>query len=429
MWRPHAVVLTSLALSLMSCQGDHGPGDCQCECVCRFDDRGTAASAPSPATAPAPIRAAPATPATPSTRTTPSVPADKIVIGHVGSMTGSEAAWGESTERGIRLAVDEQNRKGGVKSRQIVLTTLDDQGKPEEAAAAATRLVQQHVNVIIGEAASSRTLAMAPIADANQIPMISHFSTNPKVTKEGDITRPYVFRVCFIDPFQGTVMAKFARDVLKVYQVAVLRDTANEYSMGLATYFSSRFKELGGGIVIDQSYKTGDKDFRAQLVTIKGKHPEAIFVPGYYTDVALIARQAREIGLTKPFLGGDGWDSAKLYEIAKGALDGSYFSNHYSDQDPSPAIQDFVKKYKAAYNATPDATAVLGYDAVRLAFDAMERAPDLSGPSVRQALEATRGFQTVTGVITLDADHNALKSAVVLSIDKNAPYYAATITP
>jgi branched-chain amino acid transport system substrate-binding protein len=377
----------------------------------------------SSAPAPAPQAAAPAAPA-------PAPASDKIVIGHVASMTGNEATFGDSTDKGIRLALDEQNKKGGVKGKQLVLKTLDDQGKPEEAAVAATRLItQDKVAVLLGEVASSRSLAMAPVSDSNQVPMISPTSTNPRVTKDGDKTRPYVFRVCFIDPFQGTVMAKFAREKLKVTNVAVLRDVGNDYSVGLADFFAKKYQDLGGKIVVDVSYKAGDQDFKAQLTAIKNKKPEAIYVPGYYTDVALISRQARELGMKQPLMGGDGWDSAKLYEISKGALDGSYFSNHYSDEDPAPVIQEFVQKYKAAYGNVPDALAVLGYDAARVAFDAIERAKDLTGPSVREAIEQTKGFKGVSGTINIDADHNAVKSAVVLGIQKNAAKYATTIAP
>ena len=356
-------------------------------------------------------------------------PGDVVLVGHVGSLTGSEATFGDSTDKGIQLAIEETNAKGGVKGKQLRLKTYDNQGKPEESAIAATRLiVDDKVAVLLGEVASSRSLAMAPKADQYQVPMITPSSTNPKVTKENGRVRPFVFRVCFIDPFQGTVMAKFAIEK-GIKKVAVLRDVGSDYSVGLADYFLTKFKELGGTIVDDQSYKDTDQDFKAQLTAIKAKGPEAIYVPGYYTQVALIARQARELGIKVPLMGGDGWDSSKLYEIAKGALDGSYFSNHYTDEDPSPVIQDFVKKYKAAYGAVPDALAVLGYDAALVAIDAMNRAKDLTGPSVREAIEQTKGFQGVSGVITLDADHNAVKPAVVLGIEKNKAKYAATINP
>jgi branched-chain amino acid transport system substrate-binding protein len=271
---------------------------------------------------------------------------------------------------------------------------------------------------------------MAPIADAKGVPMVSPSSTNPKVTVDDDgKVRPFVFRVCFIDPFQGTVMARYAREKLKVTRVAILRDIKNAYSVGLADYFLSTFKELGGTIVDDQSYKAGDPDFKAQLTAIKGKSPEAIYVPGYYTDVGLIARQARELGMKQPLLGGDGWDSAKLFEIGGRALDGSAFSNHYSPDDPSPRIQEFVTKYKARYGAVPDSLAAQAYDAARIAADAMARAPDLSGAAIRDALAATRDYPGVTGIITIDAQHNAVKPAVVLEIQDNAAKWVATIEP
>jgi branched-chain amino acid transport system substrate-binding protein len=375
-----------------------------------------AAPAPQGAPAPAPAAALPA--------------GDTILIGHVGSLTGQEASFGVSTENGIRLAIEDINAKGGIKGKRVVAKTYDDQGKPEEAAVAATRLItQDKVVLFIGEVASSRSLAMAPIADANKIPQISPTSTNPRVTKDGDKTRPYVFRVCFIDPFQGTVMAKFARENLKLKRVAILRDVGSDYSVGLADYFKKKFEELGGTIVNDQSFKAGDQDFKAQLTTIKGKSPEMIYVPGYYTDVALVARQARELGIKVPLGGGDGWDSSKLYEIAQGALDGSYFSNHYTDENPDPLIQGFVKRYREKFKETPDSMAALGYDAAHVAFDAMNRAPDLSGPSLAAAIAETKGYPGVGGTITIDADHNAVKSAVVLGIEKNKSHYVATVNP
>jgi branched-chain amino acid transport system substrate-binding protein len=355
---------------------------------------------------------------------------DVIVLGHVGSLTGNEATFGDSTDKGLKLAVEEANAKGGVKGKRIELKTYDNQGKPEEAAVASTRLVvNDRASILIGEVASRRSLAMAPIADEHKVPMITPASTNPKVTKDGDRVRPYVFRVCFIDPFQGTVMAKFARETLKLNRVAVLRDVGNDYSVGLADYFLTRFKELGGTIVDDQSYKAGDQDFKAQLTAMKGKKPEGIYVPGYYTDVALIARQARELGLRQPLMGGDGWDSARLFEIGGKALDGCYYSNHYSPDDPSPRIQEFVARFKAKFGAVPDTMAALGYDAGLVAVDAMTRAPDLSGAAIRDAIEATRGFPGVTGVITIDADHNAAKAAVVLAIQGGAARWVATVQP
>jgi branched-chain amino acid transport system substrate-binding protein len=355
---------------------------------------------------------------------------DRVLLGHVASMTGSEATFGDSTDKGIRLALEAANAKGGVKGKQLDLKTYDSQGKPEEAAVAATRLiVNDRVTILLGEVASSPSLAMAPIADANRTPMISSSATSPRVTKDQGKVRPYVFRVCFIDSFQGMVMARFSRERLKISKVAVLRDVGTDYSVGLADFFAARFQELGGTIVTDQSYKAGDQDFKAQLTAIKGKNPEAVYVPGYYTDVALIVRQGRELGMKMAFLGGDGWDSAKLYEIGGKALDGCYFSNHYSADDPSPRIQQFVKRYRDKFGQVPDGLAALGYDAAQVALDAMARAKDLTGPSIKEALEQTKDFPGVTGVITIDADHDAVKPAVVLKIEGGKAGYVTVVNP
>jgi branched-chain amino acid transport system substrate-binding protein len=355
----------------------------------------------------------------------------EILIGHVASLTGSEATFGQSTDNGIKLAFDELNKAGGVKGKKLVLKTLDDQGKPEEAQVAATRLiVNEKVQLLIGEVASSRSLAMGPVAEKNKIPMISTASTNPKVTlDQSGNTLKYVFRVCFIDPFQGTVMAKFARENMKISKVAVLRDVGNAYSVGLADFFEDTFKKMGGEIVTDQSFKAGDQDFKAQLTKIRETNPEAIYVPAYYTDVGLISRQVRELGMKVPLMGGDGWDSEELYKISQGALNGSFFSNHYTTESPDERVKSFIEKYKAAYGSVPDALAALGYDAALVGADAMNRAKDLSGPAIADALAATKDFKAVTGSITLNEQHNAVKSAVVIAVDNNTGKYAATVSP
>ncbi len=346
-----------------------------------------------------------------------------VVVGHVASMTGPEATFGVSSDRGFRLLFDDVNGKGGVKSRQIKLVTLDDQGKPEEAATAATRLIaSDHVSVLLGEVASTRSLFMAPKAQMAKVPMMSPSSTNEKVTAAGD----YIFRACFIDPFQGYVMAKFARETLKLGKVAILKDVRNDYSVGLARVFEAEFTKMGGKVVAVESFNQGDVDFKAQLTNIKAASPEAIYEPGYYTDTGLIARQAHDAGLTIPLLGGDGWDSDKLYEIGGAALEGSYFSNHYSVDDPSPRIQDFVSRYKAKFNVTPDGIAAQAYDAAGIVVDAMKRATDLSGPAIRDALAATKNFAGVTGDITMDANRNPVKPAVVLKIGKGGKYEFVT---
>ncbi len=351
---------------------------------------------------------------------------NEIVIGEVGSMTGSEATFGVSTHRGIELAINEINTAGGVKGKTIKVISLDDQGKPDEAATAVTKLItQNNVFAILGEVASSRSLAMAPIAQQYQIPMITPSSTNPKVTQVGD----FIFRVCFIDPFQGTVMAKFALDTLKFKKVAVLRDVKNDYSVGLADFFTETFKKGGGEVVVDQSYSAGDVDFKSQLTAIRGTKPEAIFVPGYYTEVGLIARQAKELGLNVPLMGGDGWDSPKLTEIGGKAIDNSYFSNHYSAEDQSPHIQTFIAAYKKAYGEIPDGLAAMGYDAMKVLADALNRAPEISRKSVREVLAQTKDYQGVTGKITIDGERNAIKSAVVLKVADGKYKYQTTINP
>jgi branched-chain amino acid transport system substrate-binding protein len=347
-----------------------------------------------------------------------------IVLGEVGSMTGTEATFGLSSANGIQLQIDEVNAKGGVKGRQLQVKVLDDQGRPEEAATATTRLISsEHVVAILGEVASTRSMFMAPKAQQAKVPMVTPSSTNPAVTQKGD----YIFRACFIDPFQGYVAATFATENLKVKKVAILKDVRNDYSVGLAKNFIDAFTKTGGQIVAQESYSNGDVDFKAQLTNIKGAGPQVLYVPGYYTDVGLIARQAREAGITVPMLGGDGWDSEKLYEIGGEAIVGSYFSNHYSPDDPSPRIQEFVAKYKKAYGGqTPDSLAAQAYDAAGMLVDAMKRAKDLAGPSIRDALAATKSYPGVTGNITLDENRNPLKPAVVLKVSKGGKYEFVT---
>lgn len=354
-------------------------------------------------------------------------PTGEIVIGEVGSMTGSEATFGESTHEGIMLAVDEANAAGGVKGMKVRVVALDNQGKPEEAAMATTKLInQERVHAILGEVASSRSMAMAPIAQANKVPMISPSSTNPKVTQMGD----YIFRVCFLDPFQGTVMAKFARENLKVKKVAILRDIKNDYSVGLSDFFAENFKKMGGEIVADQSYSSGDVDFKSQLTSIKAKNPEAVFIPGYYTEVGLIARQAREMGIKVPLMGGDGWDSEKLWEIAGKAMNNTYFSNHYSPDDQSaPQQKAFVEAYKAKFGKMPNGLGAMGYDAAKVLIESMKRANSLSGEEIRKEIANTKDYAGVTGNITIDENRNAVKSAVVLEVKDSKFLFKTRIAP
>jgi branched-chain amino acid transport system substrate-binding protein len=340
--------------------------------------------------------------------------AEPIKVGHVASLTGDTASFGQSADRGIRMAVDEINSRGGVLGRPLEVLAEDDRSITEEARTAAQKLLQRdQVIALLGEVASSRSLAAAPEAQRAGRPMISPGSTNPKVTEVGD----YIFRACFIDPFQGAVMARFAHDELKVHKAAILFDFKQDYSVGLAEFFRKIFQELGGEIVADERYTSGDIEFRAQLTKIRGAQPEAVFVPGYYTELGLIAKQARELGLNVPLLGGDGWDSEKTIEIGGSAVEGDYFSTHYAADSDSPRVKDFVARYRVKYGGTPDAMAALGYDTAGLLADALRRAGSTDGAPLRDAIAGTRNYDGVTGQITIDEQRNARKDAVVLKID------------
>lgn len=351
---------------------------------------------------------------------------NEIVVGEYGSLTGNDASFGQSTNKGIRMAFDEYNAKGGVKGKKIKLITYDDQGKPEEAAAVVKRLItQDKVVAILGEVASSRSLAAAPIAQQYKVPMISPSSTNPKVTAVGD----YIFRTCFIDPFQGKVGAKFAAENLKLTKAVILRDVKNDYSVGLADVFAEEYKKLGGEILADMSYQAGDVDFKAQLTQMKSKSPQVIFIPGYYTEVGLIARQARELGIKAVLLGGDGWDGDKLNEIGKEAINGQYYSNHYTTESTEPLVQDFISKFKTKYNETPDAMAALGYDTARILAEAIQRTENLGSETLRNEIAKTKDFAGVTGKITLNEARNAEKGAVIVQVDNEKRKFITTVNP
>jgi branched-chain amino acid transport system substrate-binding protein len=351
---------------------------------------------------------------------------DEILVGHYGSMTGPTATFGISTDNGIKLAIDEANAKGGVKGKKIKLITLDTEGKSQVAAAVVTRLItQNNVVAVLGEVASSNTKSAAPIAQENKIPMITPSSTNTEITKIGD----FIFRVCFIDPFQGLVMAKFATENLKAKKAAILRDVKSDYSVELANVFTQEFKKFGGEITSDQSYQEGDIDFKAQLTQIKAKNVDVIFIPGYYTDVGLIAQQARGLGIQAKLLGGDGWDSPKLHEIGKEYINGAYYSNHYTTETDEAPVLDFIKKYKERYKATPDGLAALGYDAARALIEAMERTDEITPQKIRDEIARTKDFNGATGKITLDENRNAIKSAVVVEVQGEARKFVTRIYP
>src|SRR5687768_1416580 len=349
----------------------------------------------------------------------PSGGGDKVRIGVFMSLTGDTANFGISSTNGIKMAADEVNATGGINGKQIELLVQDDRSDASEAATIVTKFVtQDQVHAILGEVASSRSIAAAPIAQNAKIPMLTPSSTNPEVTKKGD----FIFRSCFIDPVQGAAIAQFAARSLNAKTAAIMVDRKNDYSTGLEKVISETFTRMGGTIVATQSYQEGDQDFNAQLTSLKGSNPQVIFVPGYYNDVGLIAKQARDKGITVPLVGGDGWDSVQLYQIGGTALNGSYFTNHYSPYDTDPKVQKFVNDYKARYNTVPDALAATAYDAARIMFDAIKRSKSLDGADIRDALAATKEFPGVTGTVTFNENRDAVKPIVMIEIKDGGTY-------
>lgn len=352
--------------------------------------------------------------------------ANEIVVGEYGSLTGSEATFGQSTHNGLSMAVEEINAAGGIQGKKVELIHYDDQGKTSEVGTAVTRLIAEDgALAVIGEVASSLSIAGGQICQQEGVPMISPSSTNPKVTETGD----FVFRVCFIDPFQGKAMANFARNTLKFENVAVLKDVKNDYSIGLADAFKTAFVAAGGKIVVEQSYSAGDTDFSAQVTAVKATNAQALYVPGYYSEVGAIARTAQRLGVKLPLLGGDGWDAPELFTIGGDALDGSYFSNHFAPEGATPRGKAFIEAFKKKYGTEPTGLGLLGYDAAAVLFDAAKRAGTTESKALRDALAKTRDFEGVSGKITIDKDRNAEKSAAILKIAGGKAKYETTVAP
>jgi branched-chain amino acid transport system substrate-binding protein len=348
-----------------------------------------------------------------------------IPVGQFASLTGAQATFGQSTDRGVQMALEEINSSGGVLGKPIRLITKDNQSKPGETSTVVRELISRDkVVALIGEVASGRSLEAAPIAQRSGIPMITPASTNEKVTEAGD----HIFRVCFIDPFQGTVCAKFARK-LGANKAAMLTDVSKDYSLGLAKSFKAEFLKEGGVITGEQSYSGGDKDFSAQLTAIKAGNPDVIFLPAYYTEAPLIIRQARQQGIAVPFIGGDGWDSPELVSVGGTAVEGCYFSNHFSSQSTDPEIVAFVEGYRKKYNQDPDAMVALGYDALRLLADAMKRAGTTDPSKVNKTIASTKDFPGITGKITLDDHRNPNKPAVMLQVKNGKFVYVESVAP
>ena len=356
---------------------------------------------------------------------------NEIKIGGNLEMTGNTASWGESMAKGIKLAFKEANASGGVLGKQISFVIADNRSEPSESANAMTKLItQDKVVLVLGAGGSTNTIAAAPIAVQNKIPFITPFATNPKVTADGEKVNEFAFRVCFIDPFQGTVMAGFATNTLKAKTAAIYIDNSADYSKGLAQYFEENFVKNGGKIVAKEAYLQKDQDYKAILTKIKTTNPDVLFVPGYYEDVAKIVKQARELGITIPIIGGDAWDSPKLVEMAgAAALNNTFFSNHYAPDNSNPQIDKFVEAYKKEYNQVPDAPAVLGYDAACMAIAAIKQANSTDPVKIKDALIQTKDLQLVTGSVTLDKYHNPVKSAVVMELIDGKQVYKTTINP
>lgn len=339
---------------------------------------------------------------------------EPIKVGVYLDLSGQTSSFGQSTKNGVEMARDEINAAGGINGRPIQLIIEDEQGEPGKVTTVVTKLLRQDgVVALLGEVASTNSLTAAPKAQEAKIPMITPSSTNPEVTRKGD----YIFRVCFIDPFQGEVMAKFATNNLKAKRAAILSDFNSDYSKGLTQFFKQSFTGSGGTIVEEKSYTQTDRDFSSQLTAIRAANPDVIYVPGYYGQVGVIAKQARQQGITVPILGGDGWDAPQLWELGGDALNNTFISNHYSIDDPAPLIQKFVTDYKARYGGVaPDALAALGYDAMRVLGDALKRAGGTDGAKLRDAIAQTKDFPGVTGTITMNAERNVDKPATVLEL-------------
>ncbi|HEU4964465.1 MAG TPA: ABC transporter substrate-binding protein [Bacilli bacterium] len=358
---------------------------------------------------------------------------DTIKIGANFEMTGDVAAFGNSQLQGIELAVEEINKDGGILGKKLEVIKADNASKADESTRMASKLItQDDVDVLLGATTSTNTLAAVPVAMDKKVPMLTASATNPAVTvndKTGKVN-DYIFRACFIDPFQGTVMAKFATDKLNAKTAVIYTDVASDYSKGLQKFFKQSFTEQGGEILAEESFQTKDTDFKAVLTRIKSLNPDVIYVPGYYQEVGKIVKQARELGITVPMMGGDGWDAPQLVEIAGAdALNNTFISNHYSPEDPDAKVKNFVDAYKAKYNVVPDAMAVLGYDGMYMVADAIKRAGEVDHEKIKDALANTTAFEGVTGKIALDKEHNPVKAAVILEYKDGKQVFKDKIQP
>lgn len=357
--------------------------------------------------------------------------ANEIKVGGNFEITGNVANYGQSVYNGVKLAFKEANAQGGVLGKQLTLVVADNKSEPAEAANAITKLItQDKVSALIGPVVSSNVLAASQIAIDNKIPLLTPTATNPKITVDNGKVKEYIFRSCFIDPFQGIAMANFATKAMQVKTAAIYIDNSSDYSKGLAEFFEQAFVKNGGKIVAKEAFLQKDQDFKSALTKIKASNPDVIFIPAYYQEVGLIVKQARELGINIPLLGSDGWDSPKLVEIAgKEALNNTFFSNHYSPEDKDPRVVKFVEAYKKEYGQMPDALAALGYDGGLMLIDAIKRANSTEPAKIKEALAQTKNLQVSTGVLTLDANHDPMKTAVVIEMKDGKQTFKEKVNP
>ena len=358
---------------------------------------------------------------------------DTIKVGGDLEMTGGSASYGASSKNGIELAFKQINAKGGVNGKKLALVVADNKSEATEATNAMQKLVSQDkVVAVIGPNLSSAVIAASAVNTGAKVLDISPMGTNPNVTVDpkNSKTKTYNFRTCFIDPFQGTVMAYFASKDLKAKKAAIMIDNSSDYAKGLAQFFKENFVKNGGQIVAEEFYLQKDTDFKATLTKIKAANPDLLYIPGYYQEVGMIVKQGREMGLTIPMAGGDGWDSAKLPEIAgKEALNSTYFSSLYSPDDDSKLNKDFVAEYQKAYNAKPDVFAALAYDSALLVAEAIKSANSADPAKIAEAMAKIKGFNGVSGSVTFNEQHNPVKSAVIIEHKGGVQTFKTKVNP
>jgi branched-chain amino acid transport system substrate-binding protein len=362
-----------------------------------------------------------------------SVSGDVIKIGANLELSGGVASYGKSINDGAKLAIEEINAAGGIDGKKLELIAVDNKSETAEATSAAIRLAEQEkVVAMLAPATSGNSVATVQIANKHKVPMVTGSGTAPNVTVNDDgSVNEYAFRTCFIDPFQGTVAANFATNELGAKNVAIFADNASDYAKGLAASFKETIEANGGTVVAEEAYVAKDVDFKSTLTNIKGKNPDFIFIPGYYEEVGLIVKQARDLGITVPLMGADGWDSPKLVELAgEDALNNTFITNHYSSEDPDAKIQEFVKAFKSKYSEAPNAFHALGYDSIYFIVDAIKRVDgDITGEAIQKQLAATKDLSLITGTFTVDENHNPVKSATVLEFVDGKQQFNSKVNP